>query len=289
MVVRRTAHVADDLPAEPARLPWLRADRRTLLREREHVDLARSPGRHLAAPVRRTPGPGLGQAPSDRGDPASAASTLEGHPADGARGDDADAQGPRQPEADAAVPRRRAESLRTAARGDRADHRPHGTGQPVAREGPAAVRRGLRHALRRGNARHHAAVQSRQAGDAGRRGRLGPAALRPAGRRAPFGQSRPGFRPRPARPGRDRPGHLRPPVRTSRLPRDGAVDPATCRGSGLDRRPARRPPRGRLRRRRAAGRPGIGPRRGLGAAGTPGPQEDGRGAQARRALGAGRP
>ena len=32
LVVRRTAHVPDDLPAEPARLPRLRADRRTLLR-----------------------------------------------------------------------------------------------------------------------------------------------------------------------------------------------------------------------------------------------------------------
>ena len=142
---------------------------------------------------------------------------------------------------------------------------------------------------RRGGARHHAAVQSRQAGDAGRRGRLGPAALRPAGRGHPPGQSRPGYRPRPARPGRDRPGHLRPPVRTPRLPRGGAVDPAACRGSGLDRRPARRPPRHRPRRRRAAGRPGSGPRRGLGAAGTAGPQEGGRGAQAHRALGAGRP
>ena len=36
-------------------------------------------------------------------------------------------------------------------------------------------------------------------------------------------------------------------------------------------------------------RPGSGPRRGLGAAGTPEPQEGGRGAQAHRALGAGRP
>ena len=96
-------------------------------------------------------------------------------------------------------------------------------------EGPAAVRRGLRHALcRGGGARHHAAVHSRQAGDTGRRGRLGPAALRPAGRGAPLGQSRPGYRARPARPGRDRPGHLRPPVRTPRLPRGGAVDPPAC-------------------------------------------------------------
>jgi hypothetical protein len=51
LVVRRTAHVADDLPAEPARSPWLRPDRRALLREREHVDLARNPGPH---PSRRT-------------------------------------------------------------------------------------------------------------------------------------------------------------------------------------------------------------------------------------------
>jgi hypothetical protein len=36
----------DGLPAEPARSPWLRPDRRVLLREREHVDPARSPGRH---------------------------------------------------------------------------------------------------------------------------------------------------------------------------------------------------------------------------------------------------
>ena len=64
--------------------------------------------------------------------------------------------------------------------------------------------------------------------NAGRRGRLGPAALRPAGRGTRPGQSRPGYRPRPARPGRDRPGHLRPPVRTPRLPRGGAVDPAAC-------------------------------------------------------------
>ena len=49
-------------------------------------------------------------------------------------------------------------------------------------ESPAAGRRGLRHARRRGGARYDAAVRSRQAGDAGRRGRLGPAALRPAGR-----------------------------------------------------------------------------------------------------------
>ena len=200
------------------------------------------------------------------------------------------AQSPRQPEADAGVPRRRAEPLRTATRRDRADHRRHGAGQPVGAEGPAAVRRGLRHALRRGGGpRYHAAVRSRQAGDAGRRRRLGPAALRPAGRGNPPGQSRPSSRSRPARPGRDRPGHLRPPVRTPRLPRGGAVDPAACRGSGLDRRPARRPPRHRPRRRCAAGTPGSGPRRGLGAAGTAGPQEDGRGAQARRALGAGRP
>ena len=47
--------------------------------------------------------------------------------------------------------------------------------------------------------------------------------------------------------------------------------------------------RHRPRRRRAAGKAGSGPRRGLGAAGTPGPQEGGRGAQAHRALGAGRP
>jgi hypothetical protein len=47
LVVRRTAHsdaaLRDDLPAEPARLPWLRPDRRALLREREHVDLGRCP------------------------------------------------------------------------------------------------------------------------------------------------------------------------------------------------------------------------------------------------------
>ena len=53
LVLHRAVHVADDLPAEPARLPRLRADRRALLREREHVDVARGAGRHLAAPVRR--------------------------------------------------------------------------------------------------------------------------------------------------------------------------------------------------------------------------------------------
>jgi len=75
----------------------------------------------------------------------------------------------------------------------------------------------------------------RQAGGAGGRGRLGPAALRPAARGHLPGQSRPGHRSQPARPGRDRPGHLYPPVRTPRPSRGGVVDPATRRGSGLDR------------------------------------------------------
>jgi pyruvate,water dikinase len=79
----------------------------------------------------------------------------------------------RQPETDAGVPGRLAGPLRTAARRDRADHRRHGAGRPVARPGPAATRGGLRHARRCGDARHHAAVHSRQAGEAGRRGRLG--------------------------------------------------------------------------------------------------------------------
>ncbi len=52
----------------------------------------------------------------------------------------------------------------------------------LAREGPAAAGSG-RHADQRGpGGRHHARVRSRQTGGAGRRGRCGSAALRPAGR-----------------------------------------------------------------------------------------------------------
>lgn len=61
-------------------------------------------------------------------------------------------------------------------------------GQPVASQGPAAGRRGQRNARRRDGTRHHAAYRSRQAGEAGRRGRLGPAAVRPAGRGHPLGR-----------------------------------------------------------------------------------------------------
>ena len=40
LVVHRTVDVTDDFPAERARVPGLRADRRALLRERERVDVA---------------------------------------------------------------------------------------------------------------------------------------------------------------------------------------------------------------------------------------------------------
>ena len=218
------------LPAEPARLPWLRADRRTLLRQREHFDLAGSPGRHLATPVRRTPGPGPGQAPSDRGDPASAASSMEGRPADGARDGHDDAQGPREPEADAAVPRRR------TSRCERLRAEIQQTTDPtvLASLWPEKVRPLFEGACDMLSAAvlHGTTLlsSSRQAGDAGRRGRLGPAALRPAGRGRPLGQSRPGYRPRPARG-----------ARSAGTPSPASTDTAAATRWSCDARPAEDP------------------------------------------------
>jgi hypothetical protein len=128
LVVHPTADDAGDVPAQLCRLPRLRANRRAPLREREHVDLARSADRHLAAPVRYALQPGHRQAASGRGHPASAASVLEGPPAGGTRHDRDGAQSPGRPETDAGIPRRRARPLRPAPRRDRADHRRRGCG-----------------------------------------------------------------------------------------------------------------------------------------------------------------
>ena len=162
-VVDRTSGTLVRYQVGSNRLPRLRANRRALLRQREHVDPARSPGRHLAAPVRRALRPGPRQATSGQGDPSSAASPLEGHPADGARhGSDA-TQSQRKPEAAAGVRRRRAEPLRPAPRRHRADHRRREPAAIVARQSPAPNRRGLRHAVRRCGARHRAGDYSGQA------------------------------------------------------------------------------------------------------------------------------
>ena len=230
------------------------------------------------APVCRALRPSPREAPSDPGDPASPPSPLEGRPADGARGS-CGAPSPRQPETDAAVPRRRAGSLRTAARRDRAGHRRLGAGRARGRR-------------RSGRAPRAPAAAVSAHGTAPPSGPRKVAKLVGEADSACCPASKPSM------------ASLGPVTGLARLAR-GEIDRDTFtrqyghRGPhevelsiprhlrGQDPQPGRCPPRHRPRCRHAAGGSASGPRCGLSGwhARTP----TGRGAQGHCALGPGRP